>query len=176
MAQKWRTVSYLLTPDASSQMSHGSALHSAPMRQTEPRFLAAYFDAAGPGPRYNSPDTRTAFPKPYLRKHTTFGRSERFLADAFAASRGNADPASPGPARYPPPPSAFDKHVRSASKLRPGARRPEGRRAAAARRTRSRALTRRRLPLRLRAHVGKVFSPPAKYWKTHEYPTAAAKR
>ncbi|KAG8464187.1 hypothetical protein KFE25_003250 [Diacronema lutheri] len=124
MTTTWRTTSYLLAPDASSYMSHASALHCASMRQTEPRFLAAFYDAAGPGPKYNSPHTRTAFPRPYPLKHTTFGRAQRFdYTDAFSANRGIADSASPGPARYPAPLSAFDKHIRSAP-LRPVSRPP----------------------------------------------------
>lgn len=117
-AASWRTTSYLLTPDASANAA--GQLYSAPMRQTEPRFLAAYFDASGPGPRYNSPDDRTAFPKPYLSQHSTFGRSDRFsYVDAFSANRGVPDRASPGPGRYPATPSVFDKYNRSAQ-LRPG--------------------------------------------------------
>lgn len=111
-------------PDASSQMSHATAVHNATMRQTEPRFLANYWNASGPGPHMNDPWQRTGFPKPYLSKHTTFTRSDRFqYGDAFSANRGIRDRVSPGPGRYPPPPSDFDKHVKSKPLLKPGARR-----------------------------------------------------
>jgi hypothetical protein len=120
---QWRTKSYLLLPDVGSQMSFGSAMHTATMQQTQPRFGSNYFDASGPGPKYNTPHDRGIFQKPYLRKHTTFSRSDRFAyVDAFSASRGIPDRCSPGPGRYPASQSSFDKHVRSTERLKPGTR------------------------------------------------------
>lgn len=98
-------------------------MHTASMCQTQPRFGSNYFDASGPGPKYNTPHDRGIFQKPHLLKHTTFTRSDRFAyVDAFSASRGIPDRCSPGPGRYPASQSSFDKHVRSTERLKPGTR------------------------------------------------------
>jgi hypothetical protein len=108
--QAWRTVSYLVVPDRPAQLPD---VHSTAMRETAPRFEAIYWDTSGPGPKYNLPETRTAFPT-VAQKKNGFGRSDRFFnADVFSASRGMAVKNTPGPLRYPAPPSVFDKHVPS---------------------------------------------------------------
>mmetsp|Transcript_8900 Transcript_8900/g.22662 ORF Transcript_8900/g.22662 Transcript_8900/m.22662 type:complete len:135 (-) Transcript_8900:289-693(-) len=111
----WKTVSYMAVPD---QAAHLPDVHISAMRETAPRFNCNYYDSSGPGTKYNMPETRTAFP--VVVRRSTFARSDRFdYSDVFSATRGMAFRDTPGPLRYPAPASAFDKQVRSTTRLKP---------------------------------------------------------